>query len=168
MTESVASIQVEKTGELTFVGIRLGALAIGHRPPLRALKHMRQAGVTHIVTILSDRERPQPIAEAARNAGLEWIWIQLGSTKNLPARARPEIAAALRSLASVLEGGGRIYLHCSAGIHRTGMIAAALLFQLGRSDDEVSEMLARLRPVTAKGLGSERFDWARSFRPLQT
>jgi hypothetical protein len=167
MTGTVVNVDVEKTGRLTFVRILSGALAIGHRPPLRALKHMRQAGVTHIVTVLSDRERPQPIAEAARSTGLQWIWIRLGSTKNLPARAKPDIALALQSIASVLEGGGRIYLHCSAGIHRTGMIAAALLFSLGRSDDEVSEMLTLLRPVTAEGLGSERFDWARSFAPLQ-
>lgn len=165
MMGPASNIQVERTGALTFVRILSGALAIGHRPPLRALPRMRLAGVTHVVTVLSDRERPQPIAEAARAAGLEWIWVELGSTKNLPVRAKPDIAEALRSLVSVLEGGGRIYLHCSAGIHRTGMIAAALLFHLGRGEAEVSETLTLLRPVTADGLGQDRFDWARAYAP---
>jgi predicted protein tyrosine phosphatase len=157
------TLNIEKVGKLTFVRIQSGALAIGHRPPLRWLSHMRKAGVTHIVTVLSQQEHPQAIAEAAREAGLAWIWIELGSTKNLPAKAKPEIVEALRSLASVLENNGRVYLHCSAGIHRTGMIAAALLFLLGYNSAQVAETLASLRTVTAEGVGAARLDWARSF-----
>ena len=165
--ESTPRFEVEKVGRLTFVHLHPGALAIGHRPPLRSLGRMREAGVTHIVTVLSQQEDPHSIAAATRSAGLEWIWIELGSTKNLPARAKPEIKTALCSLASILRGGGRIYLHCSAGIHRTGMIAAALLFCLGHDDAQVGELLTALRAVTAEGMGAERLDWARSFARAQ-
>lgn len=154
---------VESEGGLTFVRLMSGALAIGHRPPLRALKRMREAGVTHVATVLSQQENPHAIAAAARSAGLEWLWIELGSTKILPARTKPEIRDALVSLAAILEAGGRIYLHCSAGIHRTGMIAAALLFHLGHDERATREALALLRPVTSQGMGAERFEWARSF-----
>jgi protein-tyrosine phosphatase len=147
------------------VGLLAGALTIGHRPRLRALTQLRDGGVTHIVTVLSRPENPDAIAAAAQRAGLAWFWIDLGSTKSLPARRKPEIVEALRSLEAILGSGGRIYLHCSAGIHRTGMIAAALLFHLGCDDLAVTECLKALRPVTAEGVGAERIEWARSFAP---
>lgn len=127
---------------------------------------MRDAGVTHIVTVLSEMEKPHAIGEAAQTLGLEWLWIDLGSTKNLPARRKPQISEALESMAAILAGGGRIYLHCSAGIHRTGMIAAALFFHLGRDEAQTKAALAALRPLTAAEMGPDRFAWARSFAAL--
>jgi protein tyrosine/serine phosphatase len=66
-------------------------------------------------------------------------------------------------MSATLRDGGRIYLHCSAGIHRTGMIAAALLFHLGHDDEQTRAILAALRPLTASDVGEARLDWARSF-----
>ena len=154
-------IPIDEANGFVFARLLSGALAIGHRPPLRAFKRMRDAGFTHIATILSPSEDPQAIGAAAQDAGLEWKWIAIGSTKNLPARDKPEIRESLRSLAAILDRGGRIYLHCSAGIHRTGMIAAALLFHLGHSEVDVREALRSLRHVTAQDMGDERFAWAR-------
>jgi len=130
---------------------------------MRAFKRMRDNGVTHVVTVLSRSEHPDSIGAAAREAELEWVWVELGSTKTLPARGKPAIREALCKLAAILNAGGRIYLHCSAGIHRTGMIAAALLFHLGYDESEARAALASLRAVTMRTMGEERFDWARSF-----
>lgn len=154
---------IEQLDGLTFARLLSGALTIGHRPRLRGLKRLRDVGVTHVATILSMPENPEAIGSATRSAGLEWLWINLGSTKSLPARRRPDIAEGLRSIEAILGAGGRIYLHCSAGIHRTGMISAALLFYLGHDDHAVSDCLRALRPVTADGVGAERLEWARSF-----
>jgi predicted protein tyrosine phosphatase len=156
-------VATEQSGKLTFVRILSGALAIGHRPPLRALPAMKRAGVTHIATVLSRAESAETIGAAVKQTDLEWIWIELGSTKTLPARRKPEIVDALITMASVLEAGGRIYLHCSAGIHRTGMIAAALLFHLGRDEAQTKATLAALRPLTATDVGEARLEWGRSF-----
>lgn len=154
---------IETANELIFVRMGAGALAIGHRPPLRALARMRSAGVTHVATVLAAQENPHAIEAAARAAGLEWLWIELGSTKNLPKRADPVIARALDALIAHIAGGARIFLHCSAGIHRTGMITMALLFRLGGDAAEVAAALAALRPVTARDVGAARREWARSF-----
>ena len=157
-------LEIEQRGKLTFLRIGEGALAIGHRPPLRALPAMREAGVTHVTTVLSRAENAEVIGAAAKQAGIAWQWIELGSTKSLPARRRADILEGLRAMTATLEAGGRIYLHCSAGIHRTGMIAAALLFHLGHDEHQTSAMLAALRPLTASDVGEARLDWARSFR----
>jgi hypothetical protein len=158
-------MRVEEIDGGASVRLRSGVLAIGHRPRLRALARMREAGFTHCATVLAENEDPQAVGTAVRELGLGWIWIKLGSTKTLPAPANPEICDGLRALVAILDAGGRVYLHCSAGIHRTGMIAAALLFQLGYDEAEVREALAALRPVTARDMGTQRLDWARSFRP---
>lgn len=157
------STVVERIGTLTFVHILSGALAIGHRPALRSLPALGIAGVTHIVTVLSRSENAEAIGAAARQCGLKWIWIELGSTKNLPKRRKPEICDALEQIAAILRSGGRIFLHCSAGIHRTGMIAAALLVHLGHDESQTLAMLTALRPITAAGVGDARIAWARSF-----
>lgn len=157
------SLEVEHAGKLTFVRVLSGALAIGHRPPLRAFRAMRGAGVTHVTTVLSRAEGAERIGAAAARAGMDWIWIELGSTKSLPQRRRADIAAAMSAMVAVLDAGGRIYLHCSAGIHRTGMITAALMFHLGRDETQVRAILAALRPLTATEVGDARLDWARSF-----
>lgn len=158
-------MRIEEIDGGACVRLRSGTVAIGHRPRLRALRRMREAGFTHFATILAESEDPQAIGAAVRELGLGWTWIRLGSTKTLPAPARPEFREGLCALIAVLDSGGRIYLHCSAGIHRTGMVAAALLFQMGHDEAEVREALAALRPVTAQEMGAERFDWAKSFRP---
>ena len=50
----------------------------------------------------------------------------------------------------VLAAGGKIYIHCSAGLHRTGMITHALLRYLGWSRHDAVEKLRELRALTAK------------------
>lgn len=148
---------------LTFVPLSAGALSIGHRPRVRGMANLKAQGVTHVVTALSEPEGPAPIGAAVTRAGLQWIWIPLGSTKVLPARARPDLAATLDEIIDVLDSGARVYLHCAAGIHRTGMLSAALMFRLGCDESFVRTALTTLRPVTADGVGEARFDWARSF-----
>jgi protein-tyrosine phosphatase len=62
-----------------------------------------------------------------------------------------------------LEEGHHIYIHCSAGIHRTGMIANALLRYLGYTADESEALIAELRTHTAEGVGEHRLAWGDQF-----
>lgn len=160
-----ASPSIESVGGHAFLPLLSGALAIGHRPAFRKLKGMRASGVTHVATVLSADEHAQKIGDAVKARDLGWIWIELGSTKSLPKRRKPEIVEALNELEKLLEQGARIYLHCSAGIHRTGMITAALLFHMGYGEDDARAALGGLRVITARDMGEARFDWARSFAP---
>jgi protein-tyrosine phosphatase len=154
---------VETAQGFTFVAIGAGSLAIGHRPGVRAIRRFPAAGITHVVTVLTETEGARTIESAVRTAGLEWIWLALGSTKNLPARGKREVRVALAEIAAALAAGGRLYLHCSAGLHRTGMISAALLFHLGHDEERVRAMIAAMRALTASEMGQARLDWASSF-----
>ena len=101
------------------ISIGAGAVAIGHRPKVRLLPALKTAGVTHLVTLLSEREGALALGSAAR-----------------------------------------VVIHCSAGIHRTGMFSYALLRVCGLDPDAAMSTLARLRAVTAQGIGEQRVSWA--------
>jgi protein tyrosine/serine phosphatase len=55
------------------------------------------------------------------------------------------------------------YIHCSAGIHRTGMITYGLLRYLGKDKNDAKQTLLNLREVTANQVGEERLTWADQF-----
>ena len=50
-------------------------------------------------------------------------------------------------------------VHCSAGIHRTGMFGYALLRAVGLDREASNAKLRELRAVTAEGVGDERLAW---------
>jgi protein-tyrosine phosphatase len=145
---------------ITLVRVGAGAVALTHRPKLKALAAIRAAGVTHLVTLLSEREGALAVGSAARGAGLEWIWVGLpnGSQPVPPARAEAE--AALAVLAGLVDNGARVVVHCSAGIHRTGMFGYALLRTCGLDAGTAATTLTQLRAVTAEGVGPLRLAWA--------
>ena len=146
-----------------FADVSAGSLALGHRPGRGAYASLKRAGATHIATVLSRAEGAEAIGVAAHQAGFVWIWLDLGSTRNLPSLKNPTILSVVEALAGALAGGGRVYLHCSAGIHRTGMIAAALLYHLGHDEAEVAARLAAMRAITARDVGEARLAWAHAF-----
>ncbi len=146
--------------DISLVSVGAGALALTHRPKLKALPGIHAAGVTHLVTLLSEREGALALGAAARAAGLEWTWVGLADGGQPAPPAREEAVAALATLAGLVGGGARVVIHCSAGIHRTGMFGYALLRTCGLDEDTATETLARLRAVTAEGVGQQRLAWA--------
>src|SRR5688500_847837 len=105
----------------TWVAVAGGGLAVGHRPKLKELALLAGEGATHVLTLLSEGEGALAIGAAAEAAGLTWLWLPLPS-------ANPKLfdEAAIRDVVSAvkktLKRGGRVFIHCSAGIHRTGLI----------------------------------------------
>jgi len=50
---------------------------------------------------------------------------------------------------SVLEQGGKVYIHCKAGVGRAPTLAAAYLISRGHSLDDALALIARARPFIA-------------------
>lgn len=126
---------VMEAAGLRLVSVGAGAAALTHRPKLKALPAMRAAGVTHLVTLLSASEGAPAVGAAARAAGLA-------------------------ALSNLIAAGAHVAVHCSAGIHRTGMFGYALLRTCGLAPEAAAETLATLRPATAEGVGDQRLAWA--------
>ena len=154
---SVNDPTITPAPSLQWVSVGAGRLALTHRPKLRALPLIRAEGCTRLVTLLSAREGAEQIGELACAAGLQWTWLPLENARppTSPAVQR-EIALGLAALLAALDAGESIALHCSAGIHRTGMIAYALLRARGDSPAQALADIERMRPVTRAGMTAER------------
>ncbi|MBK8978841.1 MAG: tyrosine-protein phosphatase [Planctomycetes bacterium] len=146
-----------------WVPVAGGRLAVGHRPRLRALAALRRSGATHILTLTSESEGARDIERSARDAGLRWLWLPLANGEPPEAARIPVIASMFLGVSEVLAQGGAVFAHCSAGIHRTGMITFALLRYLGHGTVAARELMAALRTVTAERVGARRLEWGDGF-----
>jgi len=145
--------------DLALVPIGPGALALTHRPKRTALASWKAAGVTHVVTLLAEREGAHDIAAVVTRAGLDWIWVPIASAAVPDDGETQRLLPAIDQIAGVVRQGGHVVVHCSAGVHRTGMFGYALLRRLGLSADEARTKLGELRAVTAEGVGDDRLRW---------
>ena len=138
-----------------------GALAVGGRPGKRSYPGLERSGCTAILSLLCEEEGALRLRDEALARGWDWRWLPLrGATAPAPehdARYRAELEEHL----AAIEAGARVYLHCAAGLHRTGMIAAALLLLAEGPDVDLEARIHELRPVTANELRADRVAWAR-------
>ena len=144
---------------IQYVSVLNGALAIGPRPRLKKLMDYREFGTSHIWTLLSEKEGALDIKKASKKAGLEWLWLPLVNGKPPEEALFSEIIECFSECKAALQDGALIYLHCSAGIHRTGMISYALLRYLNYSESESLKKIEGMRALTHEGVGSERLQW---------
>ncbi len=143
--------------QLNWVEAGGGRIALSHRPRLRAIRHFQDQGCNCLVTLLSEKEGAPEIGKLAVEAGLRWIWIPLASG-NPP----PKIPEQLREILELLSQGASVLIHCSAGMHRTGMISLAILRKLGYSPEEAFQLISRMRVETHGALQQKHIDWANS------
>ena len=152
--------------EIVPVPVGGGWLSIGHRPGKAALPALRDAGVTHVVTLLGPAEGAEELIGRIEAAGLISLWLPLAGARPVDQPDRlEEIATFHRRLASVLAEGRSVFVHCSAGIHRTGMITYSFLRHLGIGSDEARELLGRMREATLDGVTEARLRWGDQFDP---
>ncbi len=149
---------------LNWVAVSNGFLAIGHKPGGKvSFEALKKEGATGILTLLQDNEGAASIGSQASKAGLEWIWFPFSASRPHEGAAIEEVKAMFAALATRLQQGGKLYIHCSAGIHRTGMISYALLRFLGQEKVEAGATLQQLREVTAVQAGEDRLAWGDQF-----
>jgi len=125
-----------------------GRLAILSRPAPEQLSDdiaaWRAAGVTTVASLLEREEQRwlglRDEAEVCRAHGIEFRSFPIADG-GVPASLAEGVALA-RRLARVVEAGGTVGVHCRASIGRSGMIAAAVLMALGRSEGQALEAVA--------------------------
>ncbi len=138
-----------------------GRLSIGHRPKIREIPLMKREGVTHVLTLLSKKEGAEKIGELVRKSDLEWIWHPMENADPPGSDQYEGYIKLFEKLQHILDSHGFIHVHCSAGIHRTGMIVFALLLHLGFNELDAKKVLSKLREVTQEYVGVERIEWGK-------
>jgi protein-tyrosine phosphatase len=141
-----------------------GRLICGPRPPRpfrESVAALTDRGVCTIACLLADHEIPAELAAAYDTAALELVRLQI------PDFGRPAsmeaLSAFLDDLLRRLQRRETIYLHCFAGIGRTGTVLACLLKTVGAPGDPVELVRAIYDARSLETAEQQQF--ARDFVP---
>lgn len=154
--------------DVNWVQVEKGFLAIGHKPGGKiTFDGLKKEETSAILTLLNENEGAATIGNQAKKVNIEWIWFPFSASKPHSGEGISLVYSLYHKLVNKLKAGDKIYIHCSAGIHRTGMITYGLLRLLGKSKSEATLMLQSLRAVTAAQVGEDRLLWGDQFENQQ-
>src|SRR5262249_28223717 len=145
--------------DCNWVNLGKGRLTLWHRPGARSVMGLKAFGCDCVVTLLSAREGAAAVGKLVEQAAIEWVWLPLENGQPPHGPAAEAILAALPALAQRLESGRSLLIHCSAGIHRTGMVAFALLRWHGYSEEEALAAIGKMRVHTGAGVQRKQIAW---------
>lgn len=149
-----------------WVQIGNGFLKIGHKPggKNRSYETLVNEKTTTVLTILSEKEGAKNIFENVQKLGIDWLWIPLSNGNIPPKNMEADIIRIFGIIMQKLNNQERIYIHCAAGLHRTGMITNALLIFMAYDENKSLEIIYKLRPITAYELREHRLNWGKQFK----
>jgi hypothetical protein len=150
---------------INWVKIEQGYIAIGHKPGGKiSFKSLKESGTTVVLTLLQHHEGACKIGDQLKQMNIEWIWFPFSASNPYSGKKKiGEVLNLFQKLYFFLETGNKIYIHCSAGIHRTGMITYGLLRYIGKEKEEAIRILNEMRVVTALQAGENRLKWGDQF-----
>jgi len=134
-------------------------MALRGKPGRKFFATLSQTPCTRIVTLLSQREGALQIGHWVQACGITWTWLPLENGQPPVRDAHHRLCEALPVLAEALNQGESLMIHCAAGIHRTGMMAYALLRVMDFSAEDALAQIAAMRQETHDGLRADRLQW---------
>ena len=126
---------------------------------------VRQWGAEALVTLLEPHEMTllgiEAIGERAGVMGMQWWHLPITDCCAPAASFESHWHDAGPALHGILDGGGRLVLHCRAGLGRSGTIAARLLIERGLDADRAVTAVRRARPGAIEN--AEQVIWLRDY-----
>ena len=150
-----------------FVQVGNGRLALLHRPRATDFPLLYEMGCTHIVTLLKESEGGLRYGDMTQKAGMEWVWLPVPNGKYPEGEVHERLLSAMPQLAQLLDNNKSILIHCSAGIHRTGLVAYGLLRWRGLNSMDAMNIISQCRKETAEGMLEKRMRWGDENTPTK-
>ena len=131
------------------------------RPTPKQVRSMKRIyKVNYCLTLQKQKENPQDIFKYCLDNDIEWQLIELdGANINYMKKKEVlcKIVDSLYSLCIKLYREPLVcFLHCAAGLHRTGTILYAILRVFGETPDSAMDAIGIIREDTRREVGNER------------
>jgi len=156
---------IKSSKEPKYVSIGFGELCLFHLP---SSKQLKSAAPDVVISLLSNKENIKAPEEYCKNMNVQWVLLDFWYSfyRILDHAECNKIVDAVQEVVNALKQNKKVLVHCSAGIHRTGIFAYWILRILGRRPEDIPAGLHLLRPVTAAQVGTLRLQAAESRFPL--
>jgi len=131
------------------------------RPKKGILKdYLENLKINCILTLQNSDEKADEIKKEAEIVGINWINIPLKGA-NLDYLSKEDtlkviVEGLLKVYDLLVNTEINLYIHCSAGIHRTGLIVYCLLRMNGEDNENAMTILKKIRKETGEKVGEER------------
>lgn len=120
------------------------SLYVGPQHRRNGRSALLQAGITHIVNMRSEFD------DAAHGLTLEATTTRENycylPTSDDDAPSPAHLTKGITFIDGAIEDGGKVYIHCAAGVGRAPMMAAAYLISRGYSVDDALDLIRMTRP----------------------
>ena len=100
-----------------------------------------RAGITHVI----DMQIEFDDTALAQPHGIEVLWNAVDD--DFQPKAPEVFQRGVEFAEAALDGEGKLFIHCAAGVHRAPMMALALLGSLGWEVGKAMELIETKRPV---------------------
>ena len=117
-------------------------LFIGRTPHTEDYDHLRSLGVQLVINMRIER-KPYP---DEHNPPMPVIRLPTIDSPLFPIPMRP-LLKGVRAALQVIENGGKVYVHCQAGVHRAVTMGSAILIAQGYEPEEAMELIKQQRPA---------------------
>lgn len=139
-----------------------GQLALSERPKIKEIKTLKKDHCTRVASILGSRgENARQIGSEVEAQGMLWDWIKVGTATDLSQMETILLKDVVTTISVALKSGETVIIHCSAGLHRTGILAYCILRNGGMTHDESLSAIGMMREETAFALTGKYLETAK-------
>jgi len=132
--------------------LNTGRLGLSQRPKVKEIKDLISDGCDQVVTILSPKDRPQNIGAEVEACGLQWHWLKVAHANKITVQESLLFKSLVHTVYEAILDNKSVLVHCSAGLHRTGMFAYALLRHANLDQAAALEAIGQMRLATREAL----------------
>ncbi|MGI0116013.1 protein-tyrosine phosphatase family protein [Zooshikella sp. RANM57] len=123
-----------------------GSLAFSERPKIKEIKNLAHGNCSCVVTILAAHgEQALRIGNEVQAQGMHWEWVKVKNAVKIDANEKAIFKQAVKNVSTCIKNNQNILIHCSAGLHRTGIFAYCLLKHLGVPENNALDYIRQIR-----------------------